>query len=203
MFFEGTDPVHVTMRHVADKLQEAGMDYAIVGGMAVNAHNHHQTTGEVDFLLRPDDFKEFVRRFVRTEFERIPGRPRRFLDPTTDVTFDILMTGRFPGSGEPGPIAFPDPSSVSQDIDGRRVIGLATLIELKLAAGRYQDLGDVVALIRENRLEASFATQLNPAVQPDYFECVEERCREDENELRQDEQFLEITNGHRTFGRSR
>lgn len=195
MFFEGTDPVHVTMRHVADKLHEAGIDYAIVGGMAVNAHNHHRTTGDVDFLLRPDDFKEFVRRFVPTEFERIPGRPRRFLDPTTDVTFDILVTGRFPGSGKPGPIAFPNPSLVSQQIGGRQVVGLTTLIELKLAAGRYQDFGDVVALIRENNLDDAFAGKLHASVRPDFIECLEEKKREDEYERREDEEILKEMDG--------
>lgn len=195
MFFEGTDPVHVTIRRVADKLQLAGIDYAIVGGMAVNAHNHHRTTADVDFLLRPDDFKEFIRQFVPSEFERIPGRPRRFLDPTTDVTFDILVTGRFPGSGKPGPIAFPNPSLVSQEIEGRRVVGLLTLIELKLAAGRYQDFGDVVALIRENNLDESFAPKLHSAVRPDFIECLEERKREDEYERREDEELLKEMNG--------
>jgi hypothetical protein len=195
MFFEGTDPVHVTMRHVADKLHQAGIDYAIVGGMAVNAHNHHRTTGDVDFLPRPDDFKEFVRQFVPSEFERIPGRPRRFLDPTTDVTFDILVTGLFPGSGKPGPIAFPNPAAVSRIIEGRHVVGLATLIELKLAAGRYQDLGDVVALIRENKLDETFAAQLHVNVARDFIECLEEKRREDEYELRQDEQFIDQTGG--------
>jgi hypothetical protein len=150
MFFQGTDPVHQTMRHVADKLQEAGLDYAIVGGMAVNAHRYHRTTGDVDFLLRREDLETFIERFVPAAFERLPGRPRRFLDPTTDVTFDILVTGLFPGSGKPGPIAVSNPSAVSQDMDGRRVVNLVTLVELKLAAGRYQDFADVVALIREN-----------------------------------------------------
>jgi hypothetical protein len=193
MFFQGTDPVHRTMDRVTDRLREAGLDYAIVGGMAVNAHRYHRTTADVDFLLRREDLEAFIERFVPVEFERLPGRPRRFLDPTTDVTFDVLVTGLFPGSGKPGPITFPNPSAVNQEIDGRYVIKLVNLIELKLAAGRYQGFADVVALVRENNLDESFARQLHSQVRSDYIECLEEKRREDEYEAHQDEQFREKT----------
>ena len=51
------------------------------------------------------------------------------------MKIDFLVTGRFPGSGEPGPIAYPDPSAVGEVIDDTRVVDLVTLIQLKLAAG--------------------------------------------------------------------
>jgi hypothetical protein len=50
MFFQGTGPVHQTMRRVARYLDQAGIRYAVVGGMAVNAHLHERTTKDVDFL---------------------------------------------------------------------------------------------------------------------------------------------------------
>src|SRR5215210_2786199 len=69
MFFQGTDPVHETMRRVSTKLESAGIAYAIVGGMAVNAHGYRRTTGDVDFLLTADGFSAFVRLFAATDFE--------------------------------------------------------------------------------------------------------------------------------------
>ena len=54
MFFQGNDRVHETMHRVAQRLESAGIPYAIVGGMAVNAHGHQRTTGDVDFLLTSD-----------------------------------------------------------------------------------------------------------------------------------------------------
>ena len=37
-FFQGKDPVDQTMRRVARRLERVGIPYAVVGGMAVNAH---------------------------------------------------------------------------------------------------------------------------------------------------------------------
>ena len=65
-------------------------------------------------------------------------------------------------------------------MDGRRVVNLPTLIQLKLAARRHKDFGDVVELIRFNDLDESFAKRLHPSVRRDYIECLEEKRREDE-----------------------
>jgi hypothetical protein len=193
MFFEGSDRVHQTMRHVAQKLEEAGIEHAIAGGMAVNAHKHARTTVDVDFLVTAEGLERFLGLFVPSEFRRVPGRARRFLDPSTDLTFDLLVTGLFPGSGEPGPIAFPDPSQVAETISNQRVLNLRTLVELKLAAGRYKDFGDVVELIRVNRLDETFASQLSPTVREHYTECLEEMRREEEYEARMDRAFEKKT----------
>ncbi len=186
MFFQGTDPVHQTLRRVAEALAGANIPYAVVGGMACNAHRYRRTTADVDLLLTAAGFAEFRRRFVPGDFEQAPGRSRRFVDRANNVTFDILVTGLFPGSGEPGPIAFPDPAAVSETIDSIRVVNLNTLVELKLAAQRYRDFGDVVELIRANDLDESFALRLHPSVRSDYIECLEEKRREDLYEARQD-----------------
>ena len=189
MFFEGTDKVHQTMRRVAEKLESAGIAYAIVGGMAVNAHRHARTTGDVDFLLTSGGMDTFRRLYVGGDFDPVPGRPRRFTDRANGVTFDILITGLFPGSGKPGPIAYPDPADVSERIADRRVVNLTTLIQLKLAARRYQDFADVVNLIGVHNLDESFLDRLHPSVRGDFIECLEEKRREDEYEVRQDEAF--------------
>jgi hypothetical protein len=191
MFFQGTDRVHQTMHRVADKLEAERIPYAIVGGMAVNAHGHARTTKDVDFLLNAEGFAAFSQLCVGKVFDRVPGRPRRFRDPANGVTFDFLITGLYPGSGQPGPIAYPDPSAVAEVIEKRRVVNLATLIQLKLAARRYQDYADVVNLISVHNLDESFLNQLHPAVHGDYIECLEEKRREDEYEARQDEAFQE------------
>jgi len=186
MFFEGTDRVHQTMRRVAAYLDSSGISYAIVGGMAVNAHHHERTTKDVDFLLTSAGLAAFRKLAEAGEFEVISGRPRRFVDRATKVTFDVLVTGHFPGNGDPGPISFPDPADVGHTIGDLRVVDLPTLVQLKLAARRYQDFADVVNLIRANTLDESFRDKLHPSIQGDYIECLEEKRREDEYEARQD-----------------
>lgn len=185
MFFQGKAPVHQTMNRIAAELEKANIPYAVVGGMAVNAHRHHRTTDDLDILLTAEGFARFRQIFIGQSVDTIPGRQRRFVDRNNAVTLDILVTGMYPGSGKPGPIAYPDPSSVRERIDNIEVVNLPTLIQLKLAARRYQDFADVVSLIRAHQLDESFADRLHPSVRSDYIECLEENRREEEYEARQ------------------
>lgn len=187
MFFDGTDRVHQAMRTVAGVFEKNQIAYAIIGGMAVNAHRHVRTTGDVDFLVRTEALAKIRDLAVQGVFAAVPARPRRFIDPATRVHFDVLVTGLFPGNGKPGPISFPDPADVVQVINQLSVVNLKTLVELKLAARRFQDFADVVNLIRANDLDESFLGRLHDSIRGDFIECLDEKRREDEYERRQDE----------------
>jgi hypothetical protein len=184
LFFQGKDEVHKSLRRIVKRLERAGIPYAIVGGMAVNAHKYQRTTADVDLLLTAEGLAEFVKRYVTKNYVRKPERTRQFLDKANDVGVDILVTGLFPGSGKPGPIAYPDPDEVGETIDRYQVVNLATLVQLTLAARRHRDFGDVVELIRFNDLDESFLPQLHPSVRSDFIECLEEKRREDEYQAR-------------------
>jgi len=180
MFFQKRSPQHQTMRRLARRLKKAGISYAIMGAMAVNAHGAERTTKDVDVLLTPEGLERFRQEFVGGLYEQVEGRPRRFIERQSGVTVDCLIAGRYPGSGAPGPVAFPDPAEAGQEIDKIQVITLSQLIQLKLAAGRYYDFGDVVFLIRTHNLGESFLGQLHPSMHKDFTECLEEKRREDE-----------------------
>lgn len=182
MFFDGTDSVHKAMKNVVSAFNSAGIQYAIVGGMAVNAHRHIRTTKDVDFLVSGAGWLEIKKLVAGGTFQSVPNRPRRFVEPQTGISFDILITGGFPGNGLPGPIAYPDPNSVGVMMDDLKVVDLPNLIQLKLAAGRYQDFADVVNLIRENHLDESFQQKLVDSIHADFIECLEEMRREDRYE---------------------
>jgi hypothetical protein len=184
MFFHGNDPVHHTARLAVRRLQRAGIPYAIAGGMAVNAHYYKRTTADVDVLVNQRGFERFCQAFVGKFYDRVPGRSRRFVDRKSGVSIDFLITGQYPGTGKPGPIAFPDPAHARETIGGADVLDLVNLIQLKLAARRYRDCGDVVELIRHNQLDESFGKKLHPSVRRDFVECLEEKRREDEYESR-------------------
>jgi hypothetical protein len=183
-FFGGTDEIHNSLRRLVGRLRRAEIPYAIVGGMAVVAHHYRRTTDDLDVLLTPAGFAEFRRKFVPKHYLPVPRRPCRVVDRQNQVTLDVLVTGAYPGSGDPGPIAYPDPSDVAEPIRKVQVVNLATLVQLKLAARRFQDFADVVHLIRANELDESFAKSLHRSVRGDYIECLEEKRREDEYEQR-------------------
>jgi hypothetical protein len=185
LFFQGKDEVHKSMRRIAKRLEKAGIPYAIAGGMAVFAHKYRRTTADVDVLLTREGLEQFRAKFVGRTYRQKEGRPRRFVDKVNNVGIDFLVTGLFPGSGKPGPIAYPPPDAVGVEIGKVQILNLRTLVELKLAARRHQDFADVVNMIRFNDLDESFAAQLHPSVRRDYIECLEEKRREDEYEARE------------------
>lgn len=184
MFFQEKGPVHQTMRRLVRRLERAGIVHAVVGGMAVYAHGYERTTNDVDILLTPAGFAEFKRKFVPKQYEPVPGRHRRFVDRVNKQAFDILVTGMFPGSGKPGPISYPDPETVRERKKRINYVDLPTLIQLKLAARRYQDFADVVHLIDAHNLDESFLDRLHSSLHQDFIECLEEKRREDEYEAR-------------------
>src|SRR5947209_16860999 len=128
MFFQKRSPQHQAMRRLARRLKKARIPYAIMGAMAVNAHGAERTTRDVDILLTPEGLERFRREFVGEEYEPVEGRPRRFVERQSGVTVDCLVTGRYPGSGKPGPLAFPDPTEASEEIEKIRVLTLPQLI---------------------------------------------------------------------------
>jgi hypothetical protein len=178
-FFQGKNQVHKTLRRTVKRLERAGIAYAVLGGMALNAHRYRRVTTDLDILLTPDGLKEFRDRFVGKHYDRTRRRPRRFVDRLKGVQIDILLTGHYPGTGSPGPIAFPHPREVGKEIEDISYVNLPTLVQLKLAARRWRDFADVVELIRHNRLDESFVGRLHSSVRQDYIECLEEKRRED------------------------
>lgn len=172
-FFMGTAESQLAARRIAEALEALAVPYAIAGGLAVASHHHVRVTTDVDLLLTPDGLTRFKDAWLgRGWVERFPGS-RGLRDTVAEVPVDVLLSGGFPGDGEPKPVCFPDPAAVSERRDGLLVVTLPTLIELKLASGlsaphRLQDLADAIALIKANALTADFGEQLDPSVQPGY-----------------------------------
>ena len=179
MFHSGEGQVHRTLKALVRSLEEAGIDYVIVGGMALNAHGYARETVDVDVLVTPEGLESFrtqcVGKGYRPGFE---GARKSFRHTDTNVKVEFLTTGEYPGDGKPKPVAFPDPSSVAITLDRVRVISLSKLVELKLASGmtnraRLRDLADVQDLIRTLGLDESFADKLDPYVRDTFLDLLE------------------------------
>ncbi len=173
MFFERSGPVWDTLRELGKWLDEAHMDYAVIGGLALNAYSYPRQTVDVDIVLSRTDFDRFAAQFGKT-LHRVAGFPRRFVDAKTEVAVDVLIAGALAGHTEKNKtIRFPDPkdAEVHEDI---RTVSLPKLIELKLVIWRFKDWGDVVELIRRNQLTEDFASQLDASVQPAYKQCFDQ-----------------------------
>ena len=105
-----------------------------------------------------------------------------FITSASQIVLPVVsIDGRVIGEGKPGPIAYPNPAEVSETIQNMQVVNLPTLIQLKLAAGRHYDFGDVVHLIQIHGLDESFKKKLHPAVHRDFIECLDAKRRDEYN----------------------
>jgi hypothetical protein len=178
MHFEKESAVFRTMMAITKKLDELGISYAVVGGMAMFLHGYRRFTEDVDILVTKEG--------LAAVHEKLEGRgylppfegSKHLRDTNTGVKIEFLVTGGFPGDGLPKAVTFPDPTGVAVDLDGIRCLNLETLIQLKLvsstAPGRRKDLGDVQELIRLMKLNESFADKLDPSVRTLYLELWRE-----------------------------
>jgi hypothetical protein len=174
-FFMNEDAVHQALYAIVPRLEQLGIKFAVVGGMALVAHGYKRTTVDIDILVTAEGSRK-----IREQLDGLGYIPpfagsRNLRDTQHGVRIEFLITGEFPGDGKPKPIAFPDPAEVATEINGIPYIRLEKLIELKLASGmtnpnRLKDLADVQELIRAIRPERSLADKLHDYVRTKFLE---------------------------------
>lgn len=175
LFFENRGAVQEALKRIAKSLDELGIPYAVVGGMALYAHGFRRFTEDIDILVTRDSLNRIHQELEGRGYVAPFERSKNLRDTVRGVRIEFLVAGQFPGDGKPKPVAFPAPDNIAVDLDGVRYVNLPTLVELKLASGisnpsRGRDLVDVQDLIVALRLPNSFATNLNPYVQEKYQE---------------------------------
>jgi hypothetical protein len=172
--FEGKSGVYQALLNLAQRLDEEGISYAVIGGMALGKHGYARMTEDVDVLMTAEGLAAFHARCVGKGYVlAFAGASKTFRDTETQVRIEIVTTGEYPGDGKPKAVVFPDPVVASVEVEGVRVVTLEKLIELKLASGlsaphRLRDLADVQDLISILSLPADFADRLNESVRGEY-----------------------------------
>jgi hypothetical protein len=166
--------VYDALRRLARRLDEEGLPYAVVGGMALVEHGYRRTTEDIDVLMRRETLDAFRERLVgRGYVPAFPHAAKTFRDTETGVRIEIVTTGDYPGDGKPKPVRFPDPDAVAVSGEDFRFVGLETLVELKLASGlsaahRARDLVDIQDLIFRAKLPLDLGERLDPSVREEY-----------------------------------
>lgn len=175
MHFDKANAVHRSLQRIARRLDELGIPYAIVGGMALFFHGYRRFTEDVDILVTREGKDAAHRELEGLGYVPPFAGSKNLRDTEAGVRIEFLIAGEYPGDGKPKPVAFPDPSGATVEIDGIRFLSLPKLLELKLASGmsnprRGQDLVDVQNLIDHLQLPQEYADQLNPFVQAKFRE---------------------------------
>lgn len=166
--------VYETMRALVKRLEQEGLDYAVIGAMALNAHGYRRFTEDVDILLRPETLARFREKLTGLGYlPAFSNAKKTFRDTRTGVKIEVMTTGEYPGDGKPKPVVFPDPIDARIDKENLWVLELEKLVELKLASGlsaphRLKDLADVQELIRQLRLPLELSQRLDESVRAEY-----------------------------------
>lgn len=177
-----------TAEKLGDLLHKHKINYAIVGGFALNIHGFKRQTTDVDLLMSRDDLKLFQDKIVFNGFvPRFRDAEKSFRDPVSNVGVDILTSGDFPGDGKQTEFAFPIPDENNTFVmENLKIINLSTLINLKLAAynslkqTRMKDRTDVAGLVKNLSLGSSLSPRLHECVRDEYLRLIEELVAEEE-----------------------
>ena len=174
-FFAGKGAVQDALQRITKQLNELGIPYAIAGGMALFRHGYRRFTEDVDILVTREGLKAIHHALEGRGYIRPFAKSKSLRDTEAGVKIEFLLTGDFPGDGKPKQVQFPDPASVTIELDGIKYLNLPALVELKLASGmtgadRIKDLADVQELIKLVGLPYEFGNQLSTFVREKYSE---------------------------------
>jgi hypothetical protein len=148
---------------VVRALNDAGVDYLVVGGVAVGLHGYPRTTQDLDLVLRMGRENVLTALDVLSDLgyrPLLPVDPREFADPTVrrrwveernlsvfsmtsdhyrQLTVDLLAGLPFDFDEE---MKVAERGEVEEGL-AIPLVSIETLIRMKEAAGRPQDLEDV------------------------------------------------------------
>lgn len=182
-YFMGEGTLQGTLAQVSSDLKQHGIDYMVIGAVALMAYGYPRFTEDIDLVLTKEGLEAFHRKLIGLGYvPAFPGAKKRLRSTRDGVPIEVIVAGEYPGDGKPKPVSFPIPADASTEIDGVQIVTLEKLIELKLASGmtapdRLKDLADVQELIKARGLTTDFAERLNPYVRQRYLQL----CKAVEN----------------------
>lgn len=149
------------------RLAASGVDFVVIGGIAVVAHGHIRTTRDLDITYATDDanLAALGRTLVdldarlRGVAELVPFIPdERTLRATSLLTLQTKAGPLDLLAEPPGAPVYPDLRERADaiELDGHEVLiaALDDLLAMKRAAGRPRDLEDIAALEAVARIRA-------------------------------------------------
>jgi len=185
-YFMGEGTINKTLTRLANDLDQRGIDYIVIGAIALLAHGYPRFTEDIDLVMTSEGLQKFHDELVGLGYSpAFSGAKKRLRSTVDGVSIEVMTTGEFPGDGKPKPVSMPRPADAAVEINGIKFVTFEKLIELKLASGisapdRLKDLADVQELIKIRKLDADFALKLDPYVRAKYLE-LEEAVRKSES----------------------
>jgi hypothetical protein len=183
LYFMGQGALIDTLTQLSEDLKRRGIDYVVIGAVALFAHGLRRFTNNIDIVLTAEGLGRFVTPITGKAPQTLCNyNPdvtsyKRVYSVRNGISIRVTTTGEYPGDGKPKPVAMPEPNEAAIEIHGIQFVTLEKLIELKLASGisaqdRLKDLADVQELIKARNLPEGFAERLDPYVRAKFIELA-------------------------------
>ena len=157
-----------SVESIVRALNDAGVDYLVVGGLAVNLHGFVRLTRDVNLVIRltPENAAKGLRALLNIGYQmQIPERPEAFADAATrerwrqEKSMIVLKLWSDAHRRTPVDVFVYEPFSFDVELSRAArvefapgllvpVVALNTLLEMKRGAGRPQDIIDIKELER-------------------------------------------------------
>lgn len=173
--------LHDRLNRAVTALNDAEVDYAVIGGNAIGSWLAHAREGagiqtrDVDILLRKDDLDQAEEALKTTGFiRRSRGKSTIFLDGEGSSAVDAVHVVF---AGEKYQEDYPTPSpdvTETEELGGTKVLSVEALTRMKLNSFRSKDRGHLIELMKEGLLDHSMMAILPDDLKARYAEVLQE-----------------------------
>src|SRR5437879_6717643 len=101
MHFEKDSAVHKTLQKITRRLDDLGIPYAVVGGMAMFFHGYRRFTEDVDLLVTREGLKVIHEKLEGLGYVPPFAGSKHLRDAEHGVRVEFLVAGEYPGDGKP------------------------------------------------------------------------------------------------------
>jgi len=148
-------------------LEEIGVEYCVVGGLALRFHNLLRATDKVEILVSRATYAKIPDQLIGCGYEKRPGSQHLYYVMTSlAIPLNVYVEGE-----DVGGLRLPNPKEVCVRFLGRNYCTLEFLVEWLVRAG---DRSNLAELITENDLTEEFAHRLDPDVRSRYIEILKD-----------------------------
>jgi hypothetical protein len=103
--FEEKSAVFDALRKITGRLNDMGVPYAVVGGLAMFQHGLRRFTEDVDILVTKDDLRRIHKELEGLGYLPPYANSKHLRDTELGVKIEFLTTGEYPGDGKEKPVS--------------------------------------------------------------------------------------------------
>src|SRR5919206_3125730 len=109
-YFMGQGDLNNALAQLCADLERHGIDYMVIGAVALMAHGYPRFTEDIDLVMTRDGLEVFHRELIGLGYAPAFRGARKRIRATRDgVPVEVIVAGEYPGDGKPKPVSFPVP----------------------------------------------------------------------------------------------